>query len=334
MPLTKLATIRYQALDRCFRNRNQYFYIDDLVRAVNEMLIANCETPVSKRTVYKDITAMLNNEKWQILFEEPAWHNGRRYYRYEDPNFSIWHEDLSKEQLIQLKSILIMLHQFRGLPQWEVMRSMIDELEEKYQFQLDYQSQIVDFDQNQYVYGLEWLSLLYQAIVEKQVLEVSYQPFGKVKEKHIIHPYFLKQYNSRWFLFGKTDEAINLTNFALDRIKSVDKSTLPYEQAEISMSEYFEDFIGVSTKKEHEVEHVVLRFTSERLPYVLSKPIHESQKNNRKDEGIVELDVKINKELRQIILSFGKDVEVLSPDCLRLQIAKEVLEMQKKYFST
>lgn len=334
MPLTKLATIRYQALDRCFRNRNQYFYIDDLVRAVNEMLIANCETPVSKRTVYKDITAMLNNEKWQILFEEPAWHNGRRYYRYEDPNFSIWHEDLSKEQLIQLKSILIMLHQFRGLPQWEVMRSMIDELEEKYQFQLDYQSQIVDFDQNQYVDGLEWLSLLYQAIVEKHVLEITYKPFGKVEEKHIIHPYFLKQYNSRWFLFGKTDEAINLTNFALDRIKSVDKSTLPYEQAEISMSEYFEDFIGVSTKKEHEVEHVVLRFTSERLPYVLSKPIHESQKNNRKDEGIIELDVKINKELRQVILSFGKDVEVLAPDCLRLQIAKEVLEMQKKYFST
>lgn len=38
MPTNKNASIRYQALDKCFQNRNKKFFIEDLIQACNEAL--------------------------------------------------------------------------------------------------------------------------------------------------------------------------------------------------------------------------------------------------------------------------------------------------------
>ena len=40
MPKNKNAAIRYRVLDRCFRNRRRLFFIDNLVDACNEELMA------------------------------------------------------------------------------------------------------------------------------------------------------------------------------------------------------------------------------------------------------------------------------------------------------
>ena len=46
----------------------------------------------------------------------------------------------------------------------------------------------------------------------------------------------------------------------------------------------------------------------------------------------VSLEVKPTRELEQQILSFGPDVEVLSPDTFRAQIGRRIAENYKKYF--
>ena len=35
MPRTRLATIRYQALDKCFSDRTRYYFAEDLLAAIN-----------------------------------------------------------------------------------------------------------------------------------------------------------------------------------------------------------------------------------------------------------------------------------------------------------
>ena len=78
MPLKQLATIRYQALDRCFSDRTRYYYIEDLVAAVNQDLENNGQTPIKKRSVQYAINQMEGNPQWEVIFEEPALINGRR----------------------------------------------------------------------------------------------------------------------------------------------------------------------------------------------------------------------------------------------------------------
>jgi predicted DNA-binding transcriptional regulator YafY len=97
-----------------------------------------------------------------------------------------------------------------------------------------------------------------------------------------------------------------------------------YKETDIDFSEYFDDVIGVSIPQGKEPEHVLLRFASSRLPYVLSKPLHPSQKTKDKQQGLIEISVIPNLELEAQILWFGEDVEVLAPDALRQQIQEKI----------
>lgn len=336
MPNTRLATLRYQALDRCFSDKSRYYYIEDLINAVNRMLEDNNQTLVSRRTVYYDISNMQSNLDWNVVFEEPARIDGKRYYRYADPDYSIWKNDLSEQQLAQLKSLLLMLQQFHGLPQFDRIRELINQLEEKYSFTLPSSTHLISFDTNEDVVGLEHLSPLFEAVVNKQALKITYQPFGKNSYESIVHPYYIKQYNNRWFLLGYTTNGIynNIVNMSFDRIKKIRPAAVAFvENRFCDFEEYFDDVIGV-TKNDAEVQKIVLRVEPNRLPYILSKPLHPSQHNHRAFEGIIELEVIPNRELYQLLLAYGPDVEVLEPAEIRQKMADFAKKMTHIYKST
>ena len=58
MPKTRLTTIRYQALDKCFSDRTQYYFAEDLLIAINRELDANGAPAISRRTLFNDINAI------------------------------------------------------------------------------------------------------------------------------------------------------------------------------------------------------------------------------------------------------------------------------------
>ena len=334
MPRTRLATIRYQALDKCFSDRTRYYFAEDLLAAVNRELDLNGSPAISRRTLFNDINDMQYNNGWDILFEEPARVSGRRYYRYADPNYSIWRRDLNEHQLSQLKSMLLMLQQFRGLPQFDRIEEIVRQLEEHYHFELEDTQNIIAFDTNNYVDGLQYLSILFEAIVNKQTLKITYCPFNKSPYITTVHPYYIKQYNGRWFLFGLSINGIfqKISNMALDRIQNIQFSLEQYiPNHEYNFEEYFEDIIGVTKSANDIAVKISLRFSSHRLPYVLSKPMHESQRNSRADEGIIELELVPNKEFYQRLSSFGSDVEVLEPQFVREEMTKNAQKLYELY---
>lgn len=333
MPNPRIAALRYQALDRCFSDRTRFYFIEDLVEAVNQTLKNNSETPVSRRTVFYDIRAMESNHDWDVVFEEPARKDGRRYYRYADTNYSIWKNDLNKQQLEQLKSLMLLLQQFHGLPQFERIQEIIKQLEEKYKFTLPSPKSVIAFDTNEEAEGLEYLSPLFDAIISRQPLRITYKPYGKEAYKSIVHPYFIKQYNNRWFLLGFTTDGIhdNIVNMSFDRIKKVVHAAVPFvENTSHDFEEYFENIVGV-TKTNAELQEIVLKVAPSRLPYILSKPLHPSQINRRASKGIIVLKVVPNRELYQLLLQYGPDVEVLEPAEIRLKMSDYAQQMAEKY---
>lgn len=331
MATNKHAIIRYQALDKCFGNRYKKFDINALVDACNDALyqFEGIDAGVGRRQVYYDIDFMLSSQGWSIPLEK--YKEGRNtYYRYSEKGYSINNQPLTDAEISQLKEVILMLERFKGMPSFEWMGEIISHLEDKFHLLGNTQC-VIGFEQNQYLKGIDFFSEIFNSIVSHQCLKILYQSFNREEKVWIIHPYYLKQYNTRWFLLGLNDEYKRITNIPLDRIVSIEQANVAYETTEIDFEEYFEDIIGVTFPKDKEVTPVRLKFSESRFPYVISKPMHWSQKEIDRGNRIIEIDVIPNKELTALLLSFGSDVEVLAPQELRDGVKAIIEETLKNY---
>lgn len=326
MPVVKQKLIRHQALDSCFRNGNKRYYIEDLREACNRALERYDCTPVSLRTIKYDINEF--EALYHVNIEHLRDAYGRVYYRYEDLNFSIRQLPLTEEELAALKDTVLMLSRIKGLPQFEWMEELLTKVEVE-MHQTEHSTNVVSFDANQYVTGLKYLEPLFNYIVSRQTIEVDYQPFGKPEVHWTLSPYHIKQYNNRWFLLAGNENGC-IVNVALDRIVAIEPSIAKYQPTDIDFEEYFDDVIGV-TIPDVPAEHVLLKFSPSRFPYVHSKPLHHSQKVKDKENGIIEITVKPNRELMALLLEFGDDVEVLQSEHLRQEVQEKIQRMQQLY---
>ena len=126
-----------------------------------------------------------------------------------------------------------------------------------------------------------------------------------------------------------------ISNLALDRMITVNmaENVRFIPNTDIDFEHFFDDVVGVTVPNDNVAkEHIVLQFSKNRFPYVTSKPIHQSQSTISEEDCTISINVKPNKELVAQLLSFGADVEVLSPDSVRELIAKKIEENYKKYF--
>ena len=332
MSTNKNATIRYQALNRCFRNPGRKYYIEDLIEACNDALLdINPESSgVKRRQIYEDIKFMQDSKGFDAPIE--SYKDGRKaFYRYTDFSFSINNQPLNEQEAQQLKESLLTLSRFKGMPQFDWMEELTARLEQTFSLKTD--DNILSFEENPFLTGREYIGDIYNAIISKKVLLITYKPFKTGRELLFeIHPYHLKQYNNRWFLFGLNNEYRNITNIALDRIQEINESKTKYiRNIKIDFSEYFDDVIGVSVDDAQETQKVVLKADDDLLPYITSKPVHGSQKIKKDEKGTrIELELQLNYELESTIFSFGEKIEVLEPEVLRAAIANRIKVLNQK----
>jgi predicted DNA-binding transcriptional regulator YafY len=338
MPINKNALLRYQILDRCFSDCRHRYEIHDLLDKVNEASFDHYGTTISIRQVRADIAYMRNRVAYNAPVKAYPFDGKKCYYRYTDTNFSIFNNKLSAEEVSKLRSTIEMLSRYRGISDNAWLEEVISSLEYRFGIKPNKEN-IVSFEQNESLIGLEYLSDMIDSAVNHQPLQISYCSYNGKKRTAIVHPYHLKQYNNRWFLFGLEENkqyGNRIANMALDRIVAyshpADIAFIPND--DIDFSTYFNDVIGVTIPNDHpEPEKVVLKFDGKRFPYIVSKPLHASQEVISNEEHTLYIKVRPNKELEAVIFSFGNQVEVLEPEWLRLQIAEKNAENYKKYFS-
>jgi predicted DNA-binding transcriptional regulator YafY len=256
------------------------------------------------------------------------------FYRYKNRDFSIYKIPLNNNEIVGLTQALTLLSRFEGMPGSEWLDALIERFKPSINIDMSVKH-VVGFDENVDLRGREHFATLLQAIVSKQVLLVRYTSYRNPKEFNvIIHPYYIRQYNNRWFLFGHNDELNKLTNIAFDRILEITPIPKTYiPNTSIDFFEFFDDMVGVSRSIDDMPEEVRLFISKSQSPYILSKPIHGSQRIiDRTAEGtIIALNLIINYELEQVILSFGNNVKVLSPISLVNRIKNRITDASKLY---
>ncbi|WP_417873671.1 helix-turn-helix transcriptional regulator [Xanthomarina gelatinilytica] len=336
MSTNKNAIIRYHTLDRCFSNPGKRYYIEDLLKACNDSLleIDPYSTGIKKRQLFDDIKFMESSNGWNIPLDKVK--DGRRvYYKYKNISFSINNQPLNKAETEQLKSAMLVLTRFKGLPHFQWVDELLPKLNQTFTLSKS-ESKIISFENNEFLKGTEFITPLFNAVKDKQSLYIKYKSFkSNIAEDIIFSPYHLKQYNNRWFVFGKQNKYNSLTNLALDRINSVEHSAMKYDKSLFQdFNEYFEDIIGVTKPIKKESIKIELLAKTILAPYIKTKPLHGSQKKIKEtEEGFFfSIEVIPNYELVKLILSFGENLIVKSPESIREDIKRRI-ELSKENYN-
>lgn len=338
MPITKNALIRYQCLDKCFRNPGRKYYLQDLLDECNRSLLELDpeSSGIARRQLYDDINFMESSQGWNIPLERIKDGRRKKYFRYEDPSFSINNQPINELEAEHLKAAMTVLQRFKGLPQFKWINELLPKLDQAFHF-TDDTSGIISFDNNQFLKGLEFIDPLFNAILYKKAVKIKYQSFKNPEAVEIVFSaYHLREYNNRWFVYGKNVEYENVINLALDRIEEVKEINEKYEDAEIDFEEFLEDVMGVSVMPGQEAKKIILRVDQSLWPYIKTKPIHGSQKHlNRNEEEATYVDIQLelipNYELESQLLQYGEKLEILEPAIFRDKIKQRAKALLEKY---
>lgn len=332
MAQTKNALIRQRVIDRCLGSAKLYSVVEMMEKCNLALEEAGYRPVTSKVTILADISAIENNFPEAEVVKRRIGRN--IYYEYENKPFSIYNIPLNDDEMAQLAQTISILSKFEGMPNFD----WIDDLIEHFKSTLNIPSTretIVAFDENYDLKGRNWFAKLFSAIASQQALEIKYKPFGKEAITYLFHPYLLKQYNNRWFLFGCVEGYTSITNLPLDRIEEISPATIAYRpNAEIDFREYFDEIVGVS-KSGDEISKVIIKVSNSLYPYIETKPLHGTQRviSRENDYTIIQIEVIINRELKQLLLSYGSDLTIISPDALKEEIEVDLQQNLKNYQS-
>ena len=335
MAINKNALIRYKTIDKCLQNHYRQWTLDDLIEACSEALheYEGREINVSKRTVQLDLQMMRSDK---LGYNAPIVVYDRKFYKYEDEDFSITDIPLTENDMNVLSETVEMLKQFKDFSLFSELGGIIQRLEDKVYTEKTHQASIIHLDKNENLKGLEHLDLLYQAILKKIVLRITYKSFkARTASEIVFHPFILKEFNNRWFLVGVTGNKAQIVTFALDRINKVDYDVnIPYRNENFNGDTYYKNTIGVTVLDERHIQEIILKIERSNAPYVVTKPFHNSQEVIETDKNgnvVIKLKVHINFELERLILGFGDSIEVIQPRLLRKRIRKKIEAAANKY---
>lgn len=340
MSVTTKQIARYRIIDECLSNKFHQpstsdnpndmgiWSLDDLMESIREKLVMD----VSDRTLKEDLKRM--RDDIDLAYYAPIANKHGVGYYYDDADhdepYRITQTPLGPAEIKALEQVIELLHQFKGFKYFEDAEGLIFNIEEKVN-----QSEFLDvqFDVLPDYRGLDFIDPIKKAINQHTVLKMTYKAFYEEAEipRHI-HPYLLKEYNNRWFVYAYTNEYKSEGVYGLDRIKKLEPTTKKYKNPNRKkIINYFKDIIGVTNFEDREVENIVLRLTRERANYLITKPIHKSQKIIKENKNFVWFGFKLkpNNELTALILSYGKDIIVEKP----LPLAKEIKNILKATLS-
>ena len=331
MSINKKALTRYLAYDRCLRNTGAKYTWKRLIDEANKALLEEGLEGIGKTQFYADMQ-YLEFSQWKAPIEK--YKDGRTvYFKYSNSAYSINNQPLNETETKQLKSAIQVLSRFKGVAQFEFINEIIPAIESKLGL-VSLEREIMSFENNLDYEGSKFITPLFNAIVNKRSLNIEYQDFKSPLPYSIaFHPYYLKQYNNRWFVFGYNEFTKNqYWNMALDRIKTIEEAKAKYVETDVDWEDYFYDLIGVTKKVDDEIQTVKLWFSPSQAPYIVTKPIHPTQKIKNTESGLeVTISVFLNYELEKLILSFGETVKVLSPSSFQKIILERISKSASLY---
>jgi len=348
MPINKHSFARYQVIDACIRNRQRsYPDIAYLIERCSKRL----DQQISRSTIEKDLKAMKDEP-------EPGYYAPIRYdrqkcgYYYEDPEYSISNLQVQEEDIDAIEFAARILRQYRGFHMVkryaEAIDRILDVVDVRRILSMEEFEEYVQFEDPTYVEGTGFIEPIIRAIKENKVIQIEYLPFTAFKKQspvassnlsptpnatfRNIHPYLVKEYHNRWYVIGWDESEKDIRTFGLDRIKSIIPINIPFRKSDFNPKEYFKYTIGIIAPQS-KPPTLKLEFTKHQAQYLITQPIHASQKvmKETKEMVVFTFEVHPTYEFISLLLGYRDKVKVISPVWLRKGMKELLEQMIKKY---
>ncbi|RLD90991.1 MAG: hypothetical protein DRJ29_14740, partial [Bacteroidetes bacterium] len=168
----------------------------------------------------------------------------------------------------------------------------------------------------------------------KKVLRLYYLPFYEDKPYfNEVHPYLLKEHQSRWYLVGLNAFKGKIRTYALDRIRDLQVAAgTEYAPPTFDTEAYFKNSIGIIAP-EGLPPTIKLAVQKTQAQYLITRPWHDSQNIMEENEEQVVFSFKVHPtyEFRSLVLSLGRDAYIQEPASLREEMKKELEKMLGYY---
>jgi predicted DNA-binding transcriptional regulator YafY len=329
MPVNKSAVLRYRIIDSCLTNPNRrYPTMDFIITKIEEQI----ETSLSSSMFTKDIQNMRTVYGAPVKFDR--YHKG---YYYTEPDFNIKEFPLTLDEIEALDFSTALFQQLKNTRMFKQFESAINKVTEGYRVSKiigKSEKQILQVEEPVTTEENEWLEIILKAIIGKNCLQITYQPFGKDKKDHEFSSYLLKEYRNRWYAVGYSKRAGNILVLALDRIVNIESCKGKYiSDDKFIPADFFKYSFGITQIHNAKPQTIILSFTVDQASYIISQPIHPSQKVILQNEHEVQIKLKvyITHELKMAILSYGQEVRVLQPKSLRAELKNVIEKMVINY---
>lgn len=185
----------------------------------------------------------------------------------------------------------------------------------------------------------KWLTTIVSAMRDRKAIMITYQSFWKDKSFTFpAYPYCLKLFKQRWYMLAASDGADDLRIYSLDeRMTNVEVTDENYEiPSDFDAEEFFSNYFGVIIGTDWEPQEVKIKVAKDQVKYFDTLPLHVSQQKVEEESDeeftIYRYYLAPTHDFKKEIMSWGADVEVISPEDFRQEIKEEVDEM-KEYYS-
>ncbi|KXX72456.1 YafY family protein [Flammeovirga sp. SJP92] len=335
MKSSKLSFLRYLLIDKLIRSKQYPF-------PSKQRLLDKCSEEFgvnSPSTIEKDIQAL------RYEFDAPLAYNKKEGgYYYTDSSYKLLGVSLTGEHLEALNFVETFLEEFKDLPVLGSFSTAVDKvldgLEITKKFKNEKKEQFenyIQIEKSLYTKGTSIFSELISATKDHKVINVAYKKFGALYEdNYTFHPYLLKEFKGLWYITGYAENRQGIRTLAIDRVQGIElQSQLIFfepHQVDFNRDVYFENCLGVTLKGNP--QEIRLLFNGEfAANFIKNTPIHETQEIIAENHNGLEIKLRLvdNMELRSMILSWGNQVEVLSPFALRKGIANEIKKLAQRY---
>ncbi|MDE5882585.1 MAG: WYL domain-containing protein [Muribaculaceae bacterium] len=334
---------RLRVLDQLLCKEGDGYTIKELVEKVSIQL----NESVDRYAISRDLKFLTENLGMSILYIPDKIidvKNGQprnvNRLKYENADDSLFNLTLNKEDI----DILSMALQMLGLKGVLQMRTF-----NKLQLNTKVKNKIISYTANPQEKKIgNVFESLFRAIKNKEVIGFKLRdrlpPHKKIS--HIVRPWYLREYNRRWYMFGWDVKAQMLMHYALDRmegsIKTIDK--MEGKPATESIEKILDEVVGISIPESGALD-IMFWVSDKSADFVSRKPIHHTQVEINFDDPILEMygklksqggkafkiRCKINYELEREMISFGPELIVLSPTELQKKVTNKLKLMLDNY---
>ena len=181
--------------------------------------------------------------------------------------------------------------------------------------------------------GREWLEPILKALQNNRQIELEYENFFGVRFTGKVCPLCVKLFKRRWYVLCQVREDRKRI-FSLDRVKKLDVTNKSFNYPlDFVPADYFRDVFGIVAGTGGKIETIVIRTYAELPGYLRSLPMHHSQRELDSNAEYTDFSLRLRPsfDFIQELLLHRDQLEVLSPQTLRDEIAVIISNMKKHY---